>query len=71
MMKITRHNVKRQYHKVEAVGYEQGDEVEWYVIAPTIEEAVGIADSIGMPDDRVESLVWLTDEQYSAIPEVD
>lgn len=62
---------KNQYFKITSLSeykYENLEE-EWYTIAPTLEEARAIADRIGMPDNRKEQVVYLTDEQYDAIPE--
>lgn len=44
-------------------------EEEWYVIAPSLEEAKQIADRIGMPENRKVQRVFLTEKQYESIPE--
>ncbi len=62
---------KKKYFKItslEEYKYENLEE-EWYTIAPTLGEAREIANRIGMPDQRKEQVVYLTDEQYDAIPE--
>jgi hypothetical protein len=61
---------KSRYYKITSLEFKdaQFDE-EWYTIAPTLEEARQLADKIGMPTYRKEQVVYLTEDQYNAIPE--
>ena len=66
-------NEKRRYYKVTALTkyLHENLQEEWYTIDFTLEGARALADKIGMPDNRKEQVVYLTDEQYDAIPEAD
>lgn len=62
---------KKAYIKITSLAEYRYDnlEEEWYVIAPTLDEARDLAEMIGMPGNRKEQVVYLTDAQYDAIPE--
>jgi PHD/YefM family antitoxin component YafN of YafNO toxin-antitoxin module len=62
---------KKPYVKITSLAEYKHDnlEEEWYVIAPTLDEARILADQIGMPDNRKTQVVYLTERQYEQIPE--
>lgn len=62
---------KKPYVKITSLAeYKHANlEEEWYVIAPTLDEARSLADEIGMPENRKQQVVYLTDKQYESIPE--
>lgn len=61
---------KSRYVKVEALQVLDDEDVEWYAVGRTRGEAKSIADDMGMPtDSRKYTDIYLTDDQYEAIPE--
>lgn len=63
---------KKRYVKVEALELrpDEAEDIEWYAVGETRGEAKSIADEMGMPiDSRKYVDVYLTREQYEAIPE--
>ena len=46
-------------------------EEEWFVIDENLESARALADEIGMPPNRKEQVIYLTQRQYESIPPVD
>ena len=63
---------KTRYVKVESVGPDEtGEELEWYAVGTSRRNAKELADEMGMPmDNRKYKDLYLTDEQYGAIPEI-
>lgn len=62
---------KKAYIKITSLAEYKHEnlEEEWFVIAPTLDEATQIANRIGMPENRKKQVVYLTDRQYEQIPE--
>jgi hypothetical protein len=61
---------KQKYVKVEALESLPDEDIEWYAVGQSRGEAKSLADEMGMPtDNRKYTDLYLTQEQYEAIPE--
>lgn len=63
---------KSRFVKVESLELrpDEEEDIEWYAVGRTRGEAKSIADEMGMPtDSRKYTDLYLTEEQYEAIPE--